>query len=118
MSFSDFKGIWWVQGDSKRTEDYEGEVPGHRLAIGGIPDKVTILCINDGTEKHAYYDPEYKLKPERIEVKDQGGASHTLLLIKGNPSVLACHPSNGSGAGPGSWTAEDNPGGNYRHEGR
>jgi hypothetical protein len=114
MSFCDFKGIWWVHEDPERAGKYGGEEPGHRVAIGGIPDNVTILCIDDCSEKHAYYDPQYMLKPERIEVKDQSDALHWILLTKGHPSVIACGlpPSNSGGAGPGSWTAEDNPGGN------
>jgi hypothetical protein len=114
MSFSDFKGIWWVHENAERTGNYAREEPGgHRIAIGGIPDKVTILCIDDGSQEHAYYEPEYKLTPERIEVKDQRGIQYWIRLTKGHPSVIACGPPDPYGNGPGSWTAEDNPGGNY-----
>ena len=110
MSFCDFKGIWWVHGDPKRAEEY-GERPGHRIAIGGIPDKVTILCVDDHSEEHAFRDPEYKLTPERIEVYAKGETLYWIELTKGHPSVISCKPSNSNSGGPGSWTAEDNPGG-------
>jgi len=112
MSFCDFKGIWWVHGDPKRAEEY-GEKPGHRIAIGGIPDKVTILCVDDHSEEHRYSRPEYKLNPERIEVKDWKDLLYVITLVKGHPSVISCGASDSNSGGPGSWTAEDNPGGYY-----
>ena len=113
MSFCDFKGIWWVKGDPEHAGKHGGETPGHRVAIGGTPDQVTILCIDDSSEEHTYDNPQYMLRPERIEVYAKGETLYWIVLTRGHPSVISCGAPDSNSGGPGSWTAEDNPGGTY-----
>jgi hypothetical protein len=110
MSFSDFRGIWWVKDEPKP----RGEEPGHRVVIGGNPDHVTVLCVDDGAEDHGYYNATYKLNPERIEVHNKSGNVYAIMLTR----AITCTLLNSDYSGPGSWTAEDNAGGMGGNEAR
>jgi len=112
MSFSEFKGIWtvnWAIGGEK--------VP-HRVAIGGNPDAVMILCIDD-EGGHPFPDPiqcKYNPDPERIEIQN-GDTTYLISLARGvtvNRITCAVKPPNTEPIPPygaGSWTADDNVGG-------
>jgi hypothetical protein len=102
MSFNDFKGIWFVK------DAESGEIVGHRIAIGGLPLAVRVICIDD-QDGHRYYSPRYVADPEHIEVKDAAGASFALTVETGDPNVVRCAPLRDH-QGPGSWTADDNSG--------
>lgn len=103
MSFTDFRGIWWVKDEPKPI----GEGEGHRVVIGGNADHVTVLCVDSGAEDHGFYNAAYKLDPERIEVFNQSGNKYAITLSR----TITCTPLSSDHAGPGSWTAEDTAGG-------
>jgi len=105
MSFRDFKGIWWVGTAA------DGEELGHRVAIGGRPDQVTIICI-DKEIAHAFGKARYNPELDRIEVERED--SKYMITMK---KEITCRPLAPRGTGPGSWTAEDTAGGTYGHKG-
>jgi hypothetical protein len=108
MSFCDFKGIWWVRD----TQGMSGEKPDHRVAIGGRPAAVTLICIND-EYGHKFEAAKYESTPdsEWIEIQDrQGKPIHRIDFQDDQRTKILCSRIINSG-GPGSWTAEDNPGG-------
>ncbi len=107
MSFSNFKGIWQVKDDPAPT----GEESGHRIAIGGRPHAVKIVCI-DAEGVHEFGEGKY-LDSNQISVSDASGLSYLISLTRGEPhDVITCKPSLEAkgGGNPGSWTADDNIG--------
>jgi hypothetical protein len=96
MSFCEFKGIWKV------TEVTDlNETLGHSIAIGGSPTAVQIICI-DAKDSHKYDGFTYQPHPEQL-VLDLS----TIQLKRGAPNEIFFT----SPLAPGSWTAEDNNGG-------
>jgi hypothetical protein len=107
--FADFKGVWWVKDNPSPV----GEAPGHRVVIGGVPSRVTILCID--SQQHPFNIGTYEPLPEGLgRIRFQGDSSDYEISLtppaQGEGSEITCRPISDSN-GPGSWTAEDNPSG-------
>jgi hypothetical protein len=101
MSFRQFRGIWWVRTAS------DGEEEGHRVAIGGRPGNVTIICIDEEVP-HAFGKAQYNAELDQIEV-DRNGSPYVITM------GITCRPVSQVPNGPGSWTAEDTAGGQKRY---
>lgn len=102
MSFNDFKGIWVVR------EAFGGEDPGDRIAIGGRPNRVWILCV-DQPSRHLFNRGRYEEAGNRIVVPVDT-QNFEITLKPGEPNEISCRPVLGPPQGPGSWTADDNSG--------
>ena len=100
MNFADYKGIWKVT----TVDSGVNETVNHWIVIGGVSAAVKVLCLHD-THNHTFppfsYDGEKLVSPDSsstITLKPSTNEASNRIIWQG-PLL------------PGSWTAEDNPGG-------
>ena len=105
MSFADFKGIWQIRAKPAPT----GETEGHWIVIGGTKDNVRIFCL-DEPHRHSYGGFSYQESGTDGKLIRPDGFAITLQSSDVSNQITYCSEACLT---PGSWTAEDNPGGTY-----
>lgn len=100
MGIDDFTKKWKVRDDPAPV----GETAGDKITIAKTnnpqnPNEVSITCDNN----HTYSNGTYQSNPEQINV-----GSDRITLSKGSKNVITY---GSSGLPTGSWTADDNIGG-------
>jgi len=103
MTFADYKGIWEITSVDEKV----AETVGHWIVIGGIPSAVKILCLDGVHKGHAFAAYSYNESNECLVSSDSLSRITLELSTNGSSNKIIWQGP----LLPGSWTAEDNPGG-------